>query len=109
GFVPGSAFGNGDQLLCERFLRLRQEDSVERDEELILAPGLQHCERGVIHVDDPYQQDGLPDEVRMRGEVLAKVGDPLDLQVIDSSLDSGKVFLPERYPGRLEDVPVASL
>ena len=101
------AFGNGDQLLCERFLRLRQENSVERDEELILAPGLQQGERGVIHVNNLHQRDGLADEIRVSGEVRAKVGDPLCLQVIDSGLDRGKVLFPDGHPGRLKDVPVS--
>src|SRR5882762_11277959 len=45
----------------------------------------------------------------MRGEVRAEIAHAARSEIIDRRLDPGEVLLPDRHPGRLEDVPIALL
>src|SRR5439155_14681653 len=62
-----------------------------------------------VHVDDLHHRDRVLHEWRVRGEVPAEIAHAARSEIFDRRLDSGEVLLPDRHPGRLEDVAIALL
>ena len=105
----GAALGQRGHLLGEHLQRVRQEDALQRAEQLLLAGGAEHPQRGLVDAHHAHLPHRLAHEVRVGGAPGAYVLDALAPQLAQHLLYLGEVLLPDGDPHRLHDVPGVGL
>ena len=89
------ALGQRDQLVDEGGLGLRQEDPMQRVQQLLLARGPKQVESLVVYIHDPNHPDRPPDEFWILCKIGAKILNALSPQRFDLCLDRAEILHPD--------------